>query len=54
MHHVFAGGTNDASTLPEVLADLAERFAVGRICVVADRCVLVDRTGGIFLNERWT
>ncbi len=36
-HHVFAGNTNDASTLPAVLADLASRFAVGRICVVADR-----------------
>ena len=36
-HHVFAGDTNDASTLPAVLADLAGRFAVGRICVVADR-----------------
>ena len=36
-HHVFAGNTNDASTLPAVLADLAHRFAVGRICVVADR-----------------
>ena len=36
-HHVFAGNTNDASTLPDVLADLTERFAVGRICVVADR-----------------
>ncbi len=36
-HHVFAGNTSDASTLPKVLADLAARFAVGRICVVADR-----------------
>ena len=36
-HHVFAGNTSDASTLPSVLADLARRFAVGRICVVADR-----------------
>ena len=36
-HHVFAGGTNDAATLPAVLEDLARRFAVGRICVVADR-----------------
>ena len=36
-HHVFAGDTNDASTLPAVLEDLAARFAVGRICVVADR-----------------
>ena len=36
-HHVFPGNTNDASTLPDVLDDLAKRFAVGRICVVADR-----------------
>ena len=36
-HHVFPGNTNDASTLPGVLDDLAKRFAVGRICVVADR-----------------
>ena len=33
----FAGNTNDASTLTGVLNDLAKRFAVGRICVVADR-----------------
>lgn len=36
-HHTFAGSTADASTLPAVLEDLAGRFAVGRICVVADR-----------------
>ena len=36
-HHVFPGNTNDATTLAAVLADLAQRFAVGRICVVADR-----------------
>ena len=36
-HHVFAGNTNDAATLPAVLEDLAKRFAVSRICVVADR-----------------
>ena len=36
-HHVFAGNTGDASTLPAVLADLAARFAVSGICVVADR-----------------
>ena len=33
-HHVFSGNTGDATTLP---ADLAQRFALGRICVVADR-----------------
>ncbi len=36
-HHVFSGNTNDATTLPGVLEDLGKRFAVGRICVVADR-----------------
>ena len=36
-HRVFAGNTNDATTLPTVLSDLARRFALGRICVVADR-----------------
>ena len=36
-HHVFAQNTNDASALPGVLDDLAKRFAIGRICVVADR-----------------
>ena len=36
-HRVFSGNTRDSTTLPAVLADLGERFAVGRICVVADR-----------------
>lgn len=36
-HHVFAGNTADVSTLPGVLDDLAKRFGVGRVCVVADR-----------------
>ncbi len=36
-HHVFAGNTNDAITLPGVLDDLQARFGVGKICVVADR-----------------
>jgi transposase len=41
-HHVFAGGTNDATTLKGVLDDLTARFAVGRICVVADRGLITD------------
>lgn len=41
-HHVFAGGTNDATTLKGVLEDLTGRFAVGRICVVADRGLITD------------
>ena len=36
-HHVFAGNTADVATLPGVLTDLATRFGVGRVCVVADR-----------------
>lgn len=36
-HHVFAGNTADVATLPGVLDDLAARFGVGQICVVADR-----------------
>ncbi len=41
-HHVFAGGTQDATTLKGVLEDLTARFAVGRICVVADRGLITD------------
>lgn len=41
-HHVFAGNTADVSTLPGVLADLGERFGVGRICVVADRGLISE------------
>ncbi|MDP9022437.1 MAG: IS1634 family transposase [Actinomycetota bacterium] len=41
-HHVFAGATSDVTTLADVLADLVERFAVGRICVVADRGLISE------------
>jgi transposase len=41
-HHVFAGDTNDATTLKGVLEDLTSRFAVGWICVVADRGLITD------------
>jgi transposase len=41
-HHVFAGNTNDASTLPAVLADLQDRFGVGKIAVVADRGLISE------------
>ncbi len=41
-HHVFAGNTADVSTLPGVLEDLAGRFGVGRICVVADRGLISE------------
>ena len=41
-HHVFAGGTQDVTTLKGVLEDLKDRFAVGRICVVADRGLITN------------
>jgi hypothetical protein len=41
-HHVFAGNTNDASTLSGVLTDLQARFGVGKIAVVADRGLISD------------
>ena len=41
-HQVFAGDTSDVTTLPGVLADLQERFAVGRICLVADRGLISE------------
>jgi transposase len=41
-HHVFAGNTNDASTLASVLSDLQSRFGVGRIAIVADRGLISE------------
>ena len=41
-HQVFAGDTSDVTTLPEVLADLQQRFGVGRICLVADRGLISE------------
>ena len=50
-HHVFAGNTNDAATLPAVLADLAERFKVGRITVVADRGLISTANIDVVANN---
>jgi transposase len=41
-HHVFAGNTSDATTLPMVMADLQARFGVGRIALVADRGLISE------------
>lgn len=41
-HHVFAGNTSDVTTLPGVLADLKQRFGVGRVCLVADRGLISE------------
>ncbi|MFQ5974540.1 MAG: IS1634 family transposase, partial [Alphaproteobacteria bacterium] len=36
-HHVFAGNWRDSTTVPSVLADLEQRFGLGRIVFVGDR-----------------
>lgn len=41
-HQVFAGNTNDASTLPGVLHDLKRRFAISGITVVGDRGLISE------------
>jgi len=41
-HHVFAGNTNDAATLTDVLTDLQTRFGVGKIAIVADRGLISE------------
>jgi transposase len=41
-HRVFDGNTQDATTMPTVLADLQRRFGVGRIALVADRGLISE------------
>jgi transposase len=36
-HHVFPGNWRDATTVPTILSDLAERFGLRRIILVGDR-----------------
>ena len=36
-HRVFDGNTRDSTTMPEVMAEMQQRFGVGRIALVADR-----------------
>jgi transposase len=41
-HHMFAGNTADSTTMGEVMADLQDRFGVGRIALVADRGLISE------------
>jgi transposase len=41
-HHIFDGNTRDSTTMPEVMADLQDRFGVGRIALVADRGLISE------------
>jgi transposase len=41
-HHVWAGNCIDHSTVQEVIGDLQERFAFGRIVFVGDRGMVTD------------
>ncbi len=61
-HHVFAGNWRDASTLPDVLKDLQQRFGLARVILVGDRGMMTSgnleqlRSGGhgyvVGLNRR--
>ena len=41
-HRVFDGNTKDSTTMPAVMAELQERFGVGRIALVADRGLMSE------------
>jgi hypothetical protein len=41
-HHMFDGNTRDSTTMGEVMADLQDRFGVGRIALVADRGLISE------------
>ena len=41
-HHMFDGNTGDSTTMPDVMADLQDRFGVGRIALVADRGLISE------------
>ncbi len=41
-HQVFPGNTRDSTTLPGVLADLQDRFGLGRIALVCDRGLISE------------
>jgi len=41
-HHMFDGNTRDATTMGVVMADLQDRFGVGRIALVADRGLISE------------
>ena len=61
-HHVFAGNWRDASTLPDVMKDLQQRFGLARVILVGDRGMMTSgnleqlRSGGhgyvVGLNRR--
>jgi len=41
-HHIFDGNTRDSTTMAAVMADLQDRFGVGRIALVADRGLISE------------
>ncbi len=42
-HHVWAGNTRDSKTVPEVVADLAKRFAFRQVVFVGDRGMVTEK-----------
>ena len=41
-HRVFDGNTRDSTTMPEVIAEMQQRFGVGRIALVAGRGLISE------------
>ena len=46
-HHVWAGNTRDSKTVPEVVADLSERFAFRQVVFVGDRGMVTEKNLGV-------
>jgi transposase len=42
-HYVFPGNTRDSTTLSTVMADYQQRFAIGKIALVADRGLISEK-----------
>jgi hypothetical protein len=42
-HHVWAGNRRDSKTVPEVIADLSQRFAFRRVVFVGDRGMVTEK-----------
>ena len=50
-HHVFPGNTVDKVTVSAVVADLQQRFRLGRVIFVGDRGMLSDANLEMILNQ---
>jgi transposase len=51
-HHVFSGNTRDSTTVPAVLADLQQRFGIGRVIFVGDRGMVTSDNLELLRSEK--